>query len=879
MKPVLSERTKTPWIEKFVKNFKIRQAAKSSDLAEWELWLANAFSRQLERQDYINLRMILGRVMKSVNDISALLELSREVLTPEIQTQANNVLEEVNNWELIGNMIDKTLEIFSAQKYNSRDRDEISQILNLEEIIRHALWFLNNINLSETQQEYLLNLAAGNILAPNQRKKIDYERMKSMISENIYNIRDPRARTVRVVREILQNAADAAIEHARQNQQIKPQVDIRTQTYDDNTMDIMIRDNGLGMDWETLSQKFYVYFSSGKDEQEEATGGFGLAKAIIQESPEEGWVIDTQGIHSSRFHKNMYYATPAEEQFTPNKARYGNQGTTLTLYRLPRCEIYQIEDICSKYAIGDVVITINGEAVQPVFKLHELNVIDPDLNVLAENFGETEADKDVVRGTIALQKKQMPELLGNAHHEYWDEGRELFVKAEFFLKYQRKDASSGKLFVFVNNQYQFEISRYIEQAHIIVNVMTNIRPGKQNYPIDPGRENLRGDIKEDIDKIIDALKEIFGEISKNKLFSEGLDIFTYNKEKEPIDVRKIKKNRIRTEDKNSFLRAISPPQQIMNEEPSQNQAAQIIENLKAIAAQALTQDQQQIVSAVMSSIEGKNNIDFRNELDKILEYVTTPCDVIVQKNFVSRELVNNRVEITKNLMIIWHECLKICIETIKDVLDVNSGLKPYVPGVLFTNEALALVLNEKTRKFVTVAINPLSVAALVDPPLFEKIFYEEDQVSIEGGDERIYRDIRADDPKNQTAIERVSQFMKHEAVHELAHYLYPSYWGGYSLDDFHSRISKLEYLTDRVYPEIWDVCKKYMKGLREDSQKLIRAVRKDIRKREKRKQIEEMTESQIQVQPMAEFQPTDIAFGIRPRIANKFDKWIKVDDV
>ena len=82
-------------------------------------------------------------------------------------------------------------------------------------------------------------------------------------------------------------------------------------------MDMTITDNGVGMDWELLTKGFFSYFESGKEQEESATGGYGIAKSIIQQTPEHGWSIETQGHHTSRWGRDMFYAEPYIENYIP----------------------------------------------------------------------------------------------------------------------------------------------------------------------------------------------------------------------------------------------------------------------------------------------------------------------------------------------------------------------------------------------------------------------------------------------------------------------------------------------------------------------------------------------------------------------------------
>jgi hypothetical protein len=70
----------------------------------------------------------------------------------------------------------------------------------------------------------------------------------------------------------------------------------------------------------------------------------------------------------------------------------------------------------------------------------------------------------------------------------------------------------------------------------------------------------------------------------------------------------------------------------------------------------------------------------------------------------------------------------------------------------------------------------------------------------------------------------VAKFVFHLAVHEICHFLYPD---GYSPENFHKFITKLELVCHDEYEQIRKEVKIHMKGLRKSAQKLIGIVAKN----------------------------------------------------
>lgn len=128
------------------------------------------------------------------------------------------------------------------------------------------------------------------------------------------------------------------------------------------------------------------------------------------------------------------------------------------------------------------------------------------------------------------------------------------------------------------------------------------------------------------------------------------------------------------------------------------------------------------------------------------------------------------------------------------------------------------------------AINPLNIACLLYSDRFNKIIQNYRGVKKSVGHEikdRYSEDIFKETPlQDQTPIKRLASFLFHEAIHEVTHFFYPDYA---SDEHFHSNVSKIEQLCHHLWPEIIQEVKKYIDGVRKDSNQILNVLKEDIK--------------------------------------------------
>jgi hypothetical protein len=210
--------------------------------------------------------------------------------------------------------------------------------------------------------------------------------------------------------------------------------------------------------------------------------------------------------------------------------------------------------------------------------------------------------------------------------------------------------------------------------------------------------------------------------------------------------------------------------------------------------------------------ENQDNVKVTRDLEHIIEGLTSPLVVSIQRNFVSRDIAHEDPTLTANLALLWFSVLKLVVDHVDYMLpEYNS--KAYSPGFIYSDKAVALFSPPKETNFNVVSINPLVVASVVHPSAFEKNLSD-------SKDSDAFKE-EYDGP-GLTPIKRLTNLLFHSAVHEVTHLFFPDYYG---YESFHANISRMQKACHEIYGDIRTEVKRYMPGLKKESMHLIRAVR------------------------------------------------------
>jgi hypothetical protein len=848
----------------------IRLAAKSSDIQALQQWLQAAPTLD-PLQAIQQLRMVLGSISKNMNNISLIFKNGVRSSNPEVAQQAAALLPDIANIQPLKATLAQTTQVLSTLStqhpgvplsYDQSRMDETAtaeaqqKLNNLRMSTMGMLHMLMNTNFSPEQAQTFQQIAGGQAAPQSDyADEVNASRMNQFLQNSIYSTKNPQERTLRVIREVLQNAVDATLKRSQSDPAHKPQVDISIANFQKdkvggsevNIGDIIITDNGVGMDWSTIAQKFFVYFSSGKGSDVDAAGGFGIAKALIQEVPDEGWSLDTNGVHSSRFGKNMYMGTKQPSNFRPPQSNIiaaPGGGTSLVLYKLPLPYDYTIQNLCKQYATsGTVAISVNHKPIKAEFVLGDMTGIDSSLGGIDKAISENSTESEIIHGLIDKHGGEIANSLGDLS---WNaDGTQTSV--QFFM---RRAGYSGQLYVMLNNQFQFVGKEYFTKADVVCNVRTTARPGTEAYPVDAGRENLREPYASAVQNVVSKLREFLDDLGKNELFKQGLSIYQFNKTGSPMNTtsgesaeatpdsdmgRAVElgsqlKQLFQQKEQQSLGGAQPTPQNPSGGEtgPSE-QLAKTLEEVADSGMQggAPMDDQERAVLRAFAQTireERDDKMNVQEKLNEIMEGLATPCNIAVQKNFVSEDLAHNNPALTTNLSICWQQTLKMIMDKVgKRVRNYNNRDKKFVPGLIYSDECLALYMPPQQGMDVyTIAINPISIAAIAQPKLFEEKLLAKNREEPAG-----FKDgLRHDD--TETPVNKLATFIFHSAVHEMAHLLFPDYSSSY--EQFHMSISYMEKMCHSIFPQVRAVVKQHAQAIKKNSDTLIRLIARDRKK-------------------------------------------------
>lgn len=788
-------------------------AVNSKDLQDLNAWI-------LAPQDPNQLRAILGRIMLSLNSLAGVLYGAKN--SPEsMQAKAQQILPDVQNIEALKQAIPS---VYSAIKsIPDLAEDSGSSNKNIKMILSRMAHAIQLSNVLPGQLSRLQMIASGAAIPPqskNAESDEDYSEsedanMQLFLKNQIYNAENDSKKTLTVVREILQNACDAAIKKASITPGQKPEIKVYVHR-DPNTklLDIVAEDNGIGMDWKVLSKKFFRYFASGKSEDRESTGGYGIAKAIIQETPKEGWSIETNGLHASKFDKSMYMAesptwrASPQGRYAPSAPQIGVNpaGTTISLFGLPYANEYSIQQLCRNFAIGQVSIVFNDQPLQPSIVLAETTILSSGLENLGKSIAKNETEEDVANQIVQNSLKKMPIDIGNLN---WDK-----TSISFAVK---PNAWAGEMYVLLNGQFQFVSAGLLfRRADIICLVKTSARPNEEDYPLDPGRGNLRSPYKEEVLRLATDLKQIMQEISDNKLFEDGLNISIYNKNATPISTEGAEEPAAK-EMREAVERTLKSAPELFSA-PTAEQETQIREEITKSIQALVTQQggdklQNEIVAAAIDAME-TTGPDVYKDIDRIIDAVSTPTAIVIQRNFTSQEIVDEHPELLKSLAALWQSIIRRVIKQSKKLH--GSRNKSAIPGLIFSDECIAVYIppQDRTGNHI-IGINPISLTALVDPELLtgkdKTIEFQEKA--------RIGEQIP--ESADIAMSEKVASFLHHEAIHEVTHFLFPE---GYGSEVFHSKVSKMEGLCHFLYKDTKADVSKFLRGYKSETKKLMKLI-------------------------------------------------------
>lgn len=256
------------------------------------------------------------------------------------------------------------------------------------------------------------------------------------------------------VRESLQNSVDSLRRAVRTGKIRKEDArfDVRWEPDGKGAGTLAFEDNGVGMNEAILVGKFLELGSSGKEDEPESGGGFGMAKAaILGASPTWSWEIHTQDRIARSDPGTMTYDliddVPRRDGFrlvlrdVPDGTSWSGQDYLGVHERLRR--------VLAWSHVPDVALRLDGVPIESEFPARRGSRLSFPVN--------------------------------------WGPGIDVEVKG-----YKRAD-TGGTLLVRLKGLLQFtETGIKGMQSDIVLEVETKIRPGGPGYPFPPSRDGFRG---------------------------------------------------------------------------------------------------------------------------------------------------------------------------------------------------------------------------------------------------------------------------------------------------------------------------------------------------------------------------------------------------
>ena len=249
---------------------------------------------------------------------------------------------------------------------------------------------------------------------------------------------------------------------------------------------------------------------------------------------------------------------------------------------------------------------------------------------------------------------------------------------------------------------------------------------------------------------------------------------------------------------------------------------EVAEELSKLAGPNSPIGKSTIKKMVEDAMEVKDPVEQNRRLDSLIEGLTTPGTILIQKNFMARSVISENSQVTGNMLILWQKTLRLILQKLSATVYAHRT-RPLVPGLIYSNKCLGLYVPEKEasgRKHASISVNPVTLAAYVLPKLFRE--------KLEGKREKeAFEMLEESEEKDDTPVSRTSKFLFHLAIHEICHFLHPD---GYGSENFHRNITKLELICHDEYEQVKKLVKMHMKDLRRDARSLIGLVAKSTKK-------------------------------------------------
>lgn len=308
----------------------------------------------------------------------------------------------------------------------------------------------------------------------NAKLSANIGRLWAFLASSLYGSDD--ALTM-AAREALQNSTDAIRSLKR-----KGRFDI---VYDEQAKTLTFSDDGCGMARTTIFDKFLTLGES--DKGGDATGGFGVAKAVI---------LGATGTFNWKLHTREWSVScssiDADIQIEKSLKR---QGAEITLFDIPDKYDWMHSRVTGEY--GKIT-----ERLNTLLSLNSLPDVDLYLN-----------------GALVHSRYVCSEVYLQSLD--WGYGNSATV-----YQVHRDIPSETRIIVQLNGLYQHSATLYAKgQFDFVVNISTTNRPGEENYPFTASRDELRGPARYAMDALHTRIVKQMQEMAPKEEEVLDVDIF------------------------------------------------------------------------------------------------------------------------------------------------------------------------------------------------------------------------------------------------------------------------------------------------------------------------------------------------------------------
>jgi signal transduction histidine kinase len=231
-----------------------------SNLELLEGWISkNSGGSSNPLQEIWDIGHVLGQIMKEVNEASDIFKTVSKSPSRSTASAARTILTDVSNYQRIRTDLQALKGIINDESF--------SKISNSKSVLR-MIHYLERAEFGPEQVARLKQIAEmdSEHSGTDFPEEVNQAGLEKLLRNSIYNSHDGSSKTLKVVREVLQNAVDAT--DPKQHPELesrpgfKPEIHIDTHTFHPRDaeafIDISVEDKGIGMDWDTLSKKFFV---------------------------------------------------------------------------------------------------------------------------------------------------------------------------------------------------------------------------------------------------------------------------------------------------------------------------------------------------------------------------------------------------------------------------------------------------------------------------------------------------------------------------------------------------------------------------------------------------------------------------------------------